>query len=452
MDITFDTYGNEKQKYCAELWADNIKTDIVYGGAKGGGKSYLGVSLIFGNAMMYPNTHYFIARASLTSLRKYTIPSIHEVFSHWGITDNYYKYNGMDNYFNLYNGSKVYLIDAKYLPSDPLFSRFGSMQMTQGWIEEAGEFNLECRNNLAASIGRWNNEQYNLTGKLLQTCNPSKNYLYKNYYLPFRDGTLSPHQAFIQALPQDNKRLDSGYIDNLHLQLNDHEKRRLLFGEWEYDDDKSALINYEAILNLFSNNFVPNGNKYISVDAARFGGDKIVIVLWSGFRGKVYTYKQQGLDITSGLIERLRLENGVPVSNVIVDEDGLGGGLVDFMKYRGFINNSRPMPSPDRPYNDNGQLVYENYDNLKSQCYYRLSEIINRNEMYIEIADKEKQDLIEELEQVKMKDLNSDMKKGVVQKDIVKQNIGRSPDISDAIMMRMFFELVPKRIFLDSKY
>jgi phage terminase large subunit len=144
------------------------------------------------------------------------------------------------------------------------------MQMTQGWIEEAGEFNLECRNNLAASIGRWNNEQYNLTGKLLQTCNPSKNYLYKNYYLPFRDGTLAPHQAFIQALPQDNKRLDSGYIDNLHLQLNDHEKRRLLFGEWEYDDDKSALINYEAILNLFSNNFVPNGNKYISVDAARF--------------------------------------------------------------------------------------------------------------------------------------------------------------------------------------
>lgn len=121
MDITFDTYGNEKQKYCAELWGDNIKTDIVYGGAKGGGKSYLGVSLIFGNAMMYPNTHYFIARASLTSLRKYTIPSIHEVFSHWGITDNYYKYNGMDNYFNLYNGSKVYLIDAKYLPSDPLF-------------------------------------------------------------------------------------------------------------------------------------------------------------------------------------------------------------------------------------------------------------------------------------------------------------------------------------------
>jgi phage terminase large subunit len=181
-------------------------------------------------------------------------------------------------------------------------------------------------------------------------------------------------------------------------------------------------------------------------------GIKLLLFFGVVFRGKVYTYKQQGLDITSGLIERLRLENGVPVSNVIVDEDGLGGGLVDFMKYRGFINNSRPMPSPDRPYNDNGQLVYENYDNLKSQCYYRLSEIINRNEMYIEIADKEKQDLVEELEQVKMKDLNSDMKKGVVQKDIVKQNIGRSPDISDAIMMRMFFELVPKRIFLDAKY
>ena len=102
MKLTFDTYGNEKQKLCAEKWCDKTTRNIVYGGAKGGGKSYVGVSLIFGDAFIYPNTHYFIARKSLTNIRKFTIPSIIEVFQHWGINEKYYKYNGQDNYYQLY--------------------------------------------------------------------------------------------------------------------------------------------------------------------------------------------------------------------------------------------------------------------------------------------------------------------------------------------------------------
>jgi len=94
VEICFDTNGNDKQKLVASYWIDNITEDIVYGGSKGSGKSYLGCSLIFGDAFIYPDTHYFIARKELTDLRKYTIPSIHEVFSHWGINQAYYSYNG----------------------------------------------------------------------------------------------------------------------------------------------------------------------------------------------------------------------------------------------------------------------------------------------------------------------------------------------------------------------
>ena len=84
----------------------------------------------------------------------------------------------------------VYLIEAKYMPSDPLYYRFGSMQMTRGWIEEAGEFDVAAKNNLAASIGRWKNDIYKIAGKLLQTCNPSKNYLYRDYYKKSKEGKL----------------------------------------------------------------------------------------------------------------------------------------------------------------------------------------------------------------------------------------------------------------------
>src|SRR5690348_2009099 len=134
MKLVFDCNGNDKQLQVVEYWCDKETTDIVYGGSKGSGKSYLLVCLIFGDAFIYPGTSYFIARKSLTNLRKFTIPSIHEVFEHWKIPSSMWKYNGQDNYYELYNGSRVYLLDAKLIPSDPEYYRFGSMQMTRGAI------------------------------------------------------------------------------------------------------------------------------------------------------------------------------------------------------------------------------------------------------------------------------------------------------------------------------
>jgi phage terminase large subunit len=80
MKLIFDTNGNEKQKDMARAWLDPSITDIVYGGSKGSGKSYGGVNLIFGDAFLYPETHYFIARKKLNDIRKFTIPTIHEVW------------------------------------------------------------------------------------------------------------------------------------------------------------------------------------------------------------------------------------------------------------------------------------------------------------------------------------------------------------------------------------
>lgn len=449
MKLIFNTHGNEKQKDVCRLWLDKVTTDIVYGGSKGSGKSYLGVSLIFGDAFLYPGTSYFIARKSLTNIRKFTIPSIHEVFGHWGIRQEQWKYNGQDNYYELSNGSRVYLLDAKYLPSDPEYYRFGSMQMTRGWIEEAGEFEEAAKNNLSASIGRWKNGDYNLTPKLLQTCNPAKNYLYRDYYIPQKNGTIDQWKRFIQALPQDNKQLPDGYLENLERSLSPSERERLLNGNWEIDTDASALIDYNKIIDTFNNNHVPGGRKCITADMARLGGDKIVIVEWDGFRGHIRFYQKQDLATTASLLEAGRSRLGIGKSDVLVDEDGLGGGVVDFYGCKGFVNNARPLPSPSSPQRDvRGQVQPENYDHIKSQCYYKLAERINANGLYLTYDDdRVRQWVIQELEQVKQKKLDSDMKKGVIPKDQVKELIGRSPDFADALMMREAFELLPKFVF-----
>ncbi len=435
MKLLFDTHGNEKQKLVCRHWIDPEVFDIAYGGSKGSGKSYLGCSLIFGDGLTYPGTHYFIARKKLNDLRKFTIPSIYEVFKHWGLTDEYYKFNAQDNVFTLYNQAKVFLLEAKYQPSDPLYMRFGSMQMTRGWIEEAGEFDEAAMLNLNASIGRWKNTDYNLPGKLLQSCNPSKNYLYRSYYKKYRDGYLEAWKRFVQALPIDNKKLPAEYLENLRRTLTKNEKLRLLEGNWEYDDDPATLINFDAICNIFTNQFISgSGKKYITADVARFGKDNTVIRVWDGWRvlKRVVLKKKKTTEVAEA-IKALSIEYSVPRSNIVIDEDGVGGGVVDLLPgCIGFVANSKPINLKDG----------ESYENLKAQCGFKLADKVNSNEVYEDAAADVKDLLTEDLEQIKQKNVDKQVPKGLVPKDKVKEIIGRSPDDGDTYIMRAYFELI----------
>jgi hypothetical protein len=442
MKLSFDTRGNEKQKQCARDWTDNTVSDIVYGGSKGSAKSFTGCSLIFGDAFIYPETHYFVARKNLNDIRKFTIPSIHEVLQLWNVGPEYYKYNGQDNYFELYNKSKVFLLDAKYLPSDPHFYRFGSMQMTRGWIEEAGEFTKEAKNNLQASIGRWKNDLYGINGKLLQTCNPSKNYLYSDYYKPNKEGTLEHWKKFIQALPTDNKMLSKEYLQNLERILSANEKQRLLLGNWEYDDNPNALCEYDSIIGMFSNDQLYQESKvekkYITADVARFGSDKAIVAVWKGWcLIECYVFDKSKTTQIQDCINAQRMKHGISKSHCIADEDGVGGGVVDNCGIKGFVNNSTPI--------DEGLKDKPNYQNLQAQCLVRFAKRVNEDGVFFmaEISDKHKEEIIEEMETIESYKTDIDGKLKVIPKEKVKERIGRSPDWRDVLMMREWFELKP---------
>lgn len=438
MKLSFDTNGNDKQKELAKYWIDNTVSDAVYGGSKGSGKSFAGVNLIFGDAFIYPETHYFIARKELNNIRKYTIPSIHEVFEGWGITQDYYKFNGQDNYYTLYNKSKVYLLDAKYLPSDPDYYRFGSMQMTRGWLEEAGEFEEDAKNNLSASVGRWKNSEYGINGKILQTCNPSKNYLYRDYYKKQKSGTLEPYRKFIQALPQDNKMLQAGYLEHLYNTLSKNQRERLLNGNWEYDDDPTTLCDYDNILGVFKNDHVKKGKKYITADIARFGSDKAIILVWDGWVViECVVFDISKTTEIQQAIKSLRVKHQIPLNNCIADEDGVGGGVVDNTGINGFVNNSKAL---DHEGNNN-------YFNLQTQCAYKLAEQVNNNQLHFEcdLPNKYIEEIIEDLEWLKSYKEDSEGKLRILPKEKIKEAIGRSPDWRDVLLMRKWFDLNPNK-------
>ena len=173
-------------------------------------------------------------------------------------------------------------------------------------------------------------------------------------------------------------------------------------------------MDMDAISDYFNPVHIEKGtDKYLTVDVARLGKDKTVFRVWEGF---LCTYRYE-----------------IPKSTInVAVEDGVGGGFVDYLRCKGFVNNSSPL---------NG----ENYNNLKSQCSILMAKHIQSRKAGEFCNDTDVKDrTAEEMEQVKIKDLDKDGKLAIIPKETVKEKLGRSPDDWDTIMMRYWFELAPK--------
>jgi len=419
----------------------------------GGGKSFIGTYWQIKQRLKYPGTRGLIGRANLKTLKETTLQSFFEVCKLQGLVNGkHYSYNQQSSQIHFFNGSLIYLKDLFLYPSDPNFDELGSLEITDAFIDESNQI-AEKAWNIVKSRIRYKLDENNLIPKILGSCNPAKGWIYNKFYKPYKEKTLKKGVEFIPALVTDNPDISKYYIQNLS-SLDNASKQRLLYGNWEYDDDISILIKYDKIVDIFSNNFIQPGEKYLTSDIARKGKDNTVIMLWDGLRVEnIFMENGRLVDENVNKIKELQYLYGVPNSNTIVDEDGIGGGVVDYLKCVGFVNNSTPLPSPDAPYNDKGEKPKENFNNLKSQCYFKLANYINDSKIFVNTNDLQtKSYLIQELEQVKQHNIDKDGKKAVIPKDIIKANIGRSPDFSDALMMRMYFEYVPKLTFADAEY
>jgi phage terminase large subunit len=421
----------KKQSTALKFLNDDITTEVLFGGGAGGGKSAFGCYWILKCAIMFPSTRWLIGRAVLKTLKETTLVTLFEVMKMQGLVESvHYKLNSTSSTVNLWNGSQILLKDLFQYPSDLNFDELGSLEITGVFVDEANQISEKCKNILKSRI-RFKLDEFNLIPKILYTCNPAKNWTYQQFYTPHKEGKLDPKKKFIQSLVGDNPHISRHYIENLKT-LDNVSRERLLFGNWEFDNDPSKLIEFESIMNIFTNEHVLAGKKFITCDVARYGNDSTTILVWSGFQIiSFYILKKSSTTDTAERIKELAKLHSIPMSQIVCDEDGVGGGLVDQLKCKGFLNGSKPL-------ND------EQFINLKSQCYFKLSDAINANRIsWIDIDIVTRQKLIEELEQVKRKDVDKDGKLAVIPKDKIKELIGRSPDISDSMMMRMFFELAP---------
>lgn len=351
------------------------------------------------------------------------------------------------------------------------------------WIDEETGFPIEERDGVLRyftidqEVAVWGNTK----DEVIEQCPKLKTLAEAQGVRPH---DLVKSATFIRGSVYENKKLldtNPEYLGNL-LAQDEETQARLLAGNWKIRQDDTAICNYEKVHDLTTNfvldyqrdekgDFVldENGEKIlkkysrkITVDAARFGRDFTVIVGWIGFYAKyVWVYTKSTTSEVVVAIENMRkLLVGCGKSDVLVDQDGVGGGVVDEGSYKGFSGGAAVIEDPKTK-------IKENYFNLKTQCYFRFAERrineglvgidpegirVDGQEINVVLIGKQlfsvEKLIMQDLRCFKRINVDMDGKKRMNDKESQKVILGgRSPDFGDAFMMREWFELRPSVSF-----
>ena len=430
----------KRQTIAFEYLMDNTTTELCFGGSAGGGKSMLACLWLTTLCLKYPGIRTLLGRTTLSALKQTSLVTLFEVLKMAGLNANeHYTFNGQSNTLIFQNKSEIILKDLEYKPSDPNYDSLAGIEVSAVVIEEASQVTRMAYNILKSRI-RYKLNEFGIIGKILMTTNPSQNFIKKEFYLPFVEERLDTNKKFIPSLPLDNPHLPQSYLDMLET-LPSEQRKRLLLGDWNYNEELDALFQFDDIANCsFRTAPNPSEKKYISIDVARFGADSTVATVWVGLTiVEIIRYNKLDGDTLYRNITELIAKHGIHPSQVIADSDGVGGFLVDRLRCTSFVNNARPLHD-------------QNFTNLKSQCYVKLSDLIKQGKISINVLDPSMvDDLTQQLLVVKLKDVEKDGKVGVVGKEQMKKMLGdRSPDLADSIMLRMYWEV--KNLKSTGKY
>ena len=288
----------------------------------------------------------------------------------------------------------------------------------------------------------------------LISCNPWKNFTYTDFYKPFKRGKLEWDEfkymkwttydwtvlkrKFIQALVTDNPFVDRSYTHQLEISEDEITKQRLLYWNFEYDDDPTLIFNKTIVDNLYISKPNDNSIHYITCDVARQGKDYTVIMVWKWLEViDTITIKQADLKEQSKFILELSDKYNVPMERIIVDEIWVGWWLVDMLGCKWFIANAmalHPISSKLLSYKK------RNYANLRTQAYFYLLKYMQEWKITISNMPPSIRELLnDELLFIRQKNIDWDTKIQLQSKSDMKALLGRSPDYSDCLSFRFWW-------------
>lgn len=326
--------------------------EVLFGGAKGGGKSFFlclwmytwGLKLI--NIMQikpskYPLPVGFMGRLRATDFTKTTletwkktIPSdfytIHELNKEIVIHDRTtgaaikYYYGGLDNQedvnkFNSFESCVFALDQAEEIEFSQIAVLKGSKRLTvSGLTNPINPLMIKCDNT----------DNYRPPYKELYTANPADCWLREDFIINPKE-----HHYFIPALPGDNPYLPSNYTQTLEESFG-HDPIMLqayLHGNWDVMVTSNTVISAKMLEGLKGKEIIGERVKKIIACDPATTGDECVIYYMENY--EVIETLILHLDDTMKIVAELMLfSNKVKCNAFAIDCIGLGKGIVDRLR------------------------------------------------------------------------------------------------------------------------
>jgi len=411
---------SQKQNLVAQAIKSKQKKIIVLAGALGTSKTFGAAVILISLASQYPGSIIGVGRRNMTEMRRGTLLSFEEAAKKMGITA--FKENRLEMFWHFDNGSKIlfFEIDRSH---DRDFSKIKSMNLTCAFIDEIDAVQKEGMLAVYGRVGRAN--ENGAPDFLLLACNPNESWVKEDYYDKFKESKLSHDVEFVE-FDMGDSFLNPDYFTKFDSSPNNWRQRYLL-NNWSYGDDESSLFKY-ASLDRSHVSVLNEGTTYAGLDVARFGQDRSVAALWQ---------ENQLIDITifkdkedkisnvqlANLFKDYCLNNQVGYEHACVDAVGNGSGVVDYLHDKQFYVKEFIA----------GASSSENYNNKRSETTHKLAQAFEKGDVKLfdscPYLSELKKELTMQNYEVKDKVLR------IESKDRIKERLGLSPDISDAVMM-----------------
>lgn len=238
-----------------------------------------------------------------------------------------------------------------------------------------------------------------------------------------------PEFKLITGTSYDNKSLDKSFFSMMEHNLTGDFLRQELYGEIIDSDMEDTLFGYSLLeaAEDQKRDGKPSADDLavIGLDCARFGGDLTCGCLRIGRR--VITIKRLGKTDTGQAVDMVRQLSdicksmGVRLDCVCVDA-AYGGGVIDMLRSLGYkvfeVNFSEASPDP-------------NYYNMRSYMYFKGKE-------WMEQGGFARDENLREDLSAQRYFIHADKSFRLVPKDLLKKNLGRSPDTGDSFALTFY--------------
>jgi hypothetical protein len=220
---------HEKQEKFLVACLSGVFRYIFYGGAAGGGKTYVGLALLILLCKIYPGSRWCVIRKDLGKLKKTTYPTFYKICPKRFLKDG----RIVDNTARFTNGSIIMFMGEGF-SSDKDLTKFDGLEVNGFLLEEGQELQEKTFEKCKLRAGRHIIEPYPPT-LVLVTGNPTQRWPKKTFITPSKKGELKEPYCFIPAMMDDNPHLPQSYKDALEtLDLITYE--RFVKGNWDIID------------------------------------------------------------------------------------------------------------------------------------------------------------------------------------------------------------------------